>query len=49
MPLASMLLSEQATDPRQARRLLNDEVADGAAAARRRPGIIVERFAEDAD
>src|SRR3984885_12693960 len=49
-PLADLLLSEPATDPRAAAEgYLNENVADGAAALDGARAILVERFAEDAD
>ena len=49
-PLADLLLSEPATDPRAAAEgYLNENVADVAAALDGARAILVERFAEDAD
>ena len=49
-PLADLLLSEPATDPRAAAEgYLNENVADIAAALDGARAILVERFAEDAD
>ncbi len=49
-PLADLLISEPATDPRAAAEgYLNENVADGAAALDGARAILVERFAEDAD
>ena len=49
-PLAVLLLSEPATDPRTAAEgYLNENVADAAAALDGARAILVERFAEDAD
>ena len=49
-PLAELLLSEPATDPRTAAEgYLNENVADAAAALEGARAILVERFAEDAD
>jgi uncharacterized protein len=49
-PLADLLLSEPATDPRAAAEgYLNENVADAAAALDGARAILVERFAEDAD
>ena len=49
-PLAGLLLSEPATDPRAAAEgYLNENVADVAAALDGARAILVERFAEDAD
>jgi uncharacterized protein len=49
-PLAELLLSDPATDPRAAAEgYLNENVADAAAALDGARSILVERFAEDAD
>jgi uncharacterized protein len=49
-PLAELLLSTPATDPREAAEgYLNENVADVAAALDGARSILVERFAEDAD
>jgi protein Tex len=49
-PLADLLLSDPANDPRQAAAAyLNENVADEAAALDGARAILVERFAEDAD
>src|SRR5690349_23539034 len=49
-PLAELLLSDPATDPRTAAEgFLNENVADSAAALDGARAILVERFAEDAD
>jgi protein Tex len=49
-PLAELLLSEPATDPRTAAEgYVNENVADAAAALDGARSILVERFAEDAD
>jgi protein Tex len=49
-PLADLLLTDPATDPRAAAEgYLNENVADGAAALDGARAILVERFAEDAD
>ncbi|TVZ01419.1 S1 RNA-binding domain-containing protein [Trebonia kvetii] len=49
-PLAELLLSDPATDPRAAAEgFLNENVADAAAALDGARAILVERFAEDAD
>jgi uncharacterized protein len=49
-PLADLLLTDPATDPRAAAEgYLNENVADGAAALEGARAILVERFGEDAD
>ncbi|HEY6497386.1 MAG TPA: Tex family protein, partial [Trebonia sp.] len=49
-PLAELLLSDPANDPREvAAGYLNENVADAAAALEGARAILVERFAEDAD